>query len=66
VTDHGSNDLPINDLLPRVLSEEKLREVEQLYCHFCRKAVSRFLRNGFLCHHQEDQSHYSSSWPLGP
>lgn len=66
VTDQGSNDSTPNDLLPHVPSEEKSQETEQLYCHFCRKAVSTFLRNGFLRHHQEDNQHDSSSWPLGP
>ncbi len=63
VTDQGSNDLSQYDLLPR---EEKSQEIEQFYCHFCRKAVSIFLRNGFLRHHQEDKKQVSSSWPLGP
>ncbi len=66
VTDHGSNDLPPNDLLPRVPSEERSQKIEQPHCHFCRKAVSTFLRNGFLRHHQEGKRQDSSSWPLGP
>ena len=66
VTDQGSNDLPPNDLLTCVPGEEKSQEIKQLYCHFCRNAVSTFLRNGYLRHHQEDKQRDSSSWPLGP
>src|SRR5215469_2793974 len=44
VTDQGSSDLPLSDLLTCVPSGEKLPKIEQLYCHFCKKAVSTFLR----------------------
>jgi hypothetical protein len=66
VTDQGSNDLSQNDLLSDEPIEGKSRQTEQLYCHFCRRAVSTLLRNGFLRHHRENKLRYPSSWPLGP
>jgi len=66
VTDVGSPDSPLNDLLPREPNGDKSRLMEPLYCHFCGEAVSPFLRNGFLRHHRNNKSHSSPSWPLGP
>lgn len=66
VTDQGSPDLPPSDLLPSEPIEGKSRSAKHHYCHFCGKAVSVLLRNGFLRHHRDDKSRYSSSWPSGP
>lgn len=66
VTDQGSTDLPLNDLLVHVPSEDRLRQGEPFFCHFCDQTVSSFLRCGFLRHHENDRSRYSSSWPLAP
>ena len=65
VTDQGSPDLPLNDLLPNKPSEDKSRQVDQVCCHFCGELVSPFLRTGYLRHHRH-QSYDSASWPLGP
>lgn len=66
VTDQGSSDLPPNDLLPSEPNEDTSRQPNALYCHFCGEPVSSFLRNGYLRHHRNEKSVYSSSWPLGP
>jgi hypothetical protein len=66
VTDQGSSDLPPNDLLPNRPNEDKSQRSNELYCHFCGEPVSSFLRNGYLRHHRNEKSVYSSSWPLGP
>jgi hypothetical protein len=66
VTEQGSHDLTPNDLLSGEPRDSKSREAKQLYCRFCKKTVSPFLRHGFLRHYRDDQSPYSISWPLGP
>jgi predicted GIY-YIG superfamily endonuclease len=66
VTDQGSPVLPPNDLLPEVPNEKKWCVREFICCHFCGEAVSQFLRNGYLRHHKNHQTHDFSSWPLGP
>jgi hypothetical protein len=66
VTDQGSSDLPPNDLLSNEPNEDKSRQPDALYCHFCGEPVSSFLRNGYLRYHRNEKSVYSSSWPLGP
>lgn len=66
MTDQGSPYLPPNDLLSVEPNEGKLRQPEPIFCHFCGEVVSSFLRNGYLRHHVQDESHDSSSWPLAP
>jgi hypothetical protein len=61
VTDHGSNDLSTNDVLPRKPNECKEQLKRSIQCHFCKKEVSAVLRYGFLSDHL--LSRYSS-WPL--
>lgn len=66
VTDQGSSDLSPDDLLSSEPNEDKSRQSDVLFCHFCSEPVSSFLRNGYLRYHDNEKSVHSSSWPLGP
>jgi hypothetical protein len=66
VTDQGSIDLPPDDLLPRKPNEDKSRTAEPLRCRFCHKAVSDFLRIGYLDRYRNDPLPRYSSWLTGP
>ena len=48
VTDLGSTLIPQNDLLPAAENDTKKIASEQIHCHFCKKIVSPYLRNGYL------------------
>lgn len=65
VTDMGSNDLPVHDLLLAKPSGNTSWPIELRHCHFCGETVSPFLRNGFLRDLRKHQSNDFSSWPLG-
>ncbi len=48
VTDHGSQVLPNNDLLPQQPYEKKNSLTRTVICHFCGICCSSFIRSGFL------------------
>ena len=48
VTDMGSANTPLHDLLPTATNENKKTISEKMHCHFCGKNVSRYLRNDYL------------------
>jgi hypothetical protein len=48
VTDQGSTDLPINDLLPKKLNEHGPQQAGSIHCDFCSETVSPFLRQSYL------------------
>lgn len=48
VTDQGSALISQNDLLPATENDTKKITSEQMHCHFCKKIVSHYLRNGYL------------------
>ena len=68
VTDRGSPDLSVSDLLPREQSQDQRRLMEPMNCHCCGKTVLAFLRQGFLRHHTDETADFRgfSSWPRGP
>lgn len=50
VTDQGSAETPINDLLPPLKNDTKCRLKNVACCDFCHASVSDFFRNGYLRH----------------
>lgn len=64
VTDQGSPDLSVSDLLQREQDLDQRRLMKPMLCHCCGKAVPEFLRQGFL-RHDFDKS-VIASWPRGP
>lgn len=52
VTDQGSNDISLDDVIPPGTTEVNNIEVvpkeSKFYCHFCHEPISEFLRNDFL------------------
>jgi len=52
VTDQGSVPVAPNDLLPPTENDTKKVMAEQIGCHFCRKNVSPYLRNGYLRYYE--------------
>jgi hypothetical protein len=65
VTHHSSSAPAANDLLfyeqnKQVACSIQL-SIQGIYCHFCGRSCTEFLRIGFLRHSQR-----TSSWPLAP
>jgi len=52
VTDHGSNNISLDDVIPSGTTEVNKIEVvpnkRKFYCDFCHKPISEYLRNDFL------------------
>ncbi len=48
VTDHGSALISQNDLLPATENDTKKIMLEKTHCHFCKRIISPYLRNGYL------------------
>lgn len=57
VTDQGSIKIQPDDLLCAQNNMNKKTMLESPHCHFCRKCVSPYLRNGYLRYHARDQNH---------
>lgn len=69
VTHHTSPILPDNDLLPQPSGQKKrLTQLitKTIYCHFCGRCCSPFLRFRFLHRRLGNETRYFSSWPSGP
>jgi hypothetical protein len=67
VTHHSSLVLPSRVVLPPQPNEMISKWMgSHIYCHFCSKACSPFLRRGFLRYSGQNSPPRSSSWPLAP
>ena len=55
VTDQGSALIPQNDLLPPTKNDTKKITSEQIRCHFCKKVVLPYLRNGYLRYYAQNK-----------
>jgi len=66
VTDHGSPIISTNDLLPPQPSEQKIRAVEPMICHFCGNHCSTYVRQRFLHRRTGGKTRSFATWPSGP
>jgi hypothetical protein len=70
VTHQGSSLLPDNDLLPskpnQAIKHQEQTASDSLYCCFCSKKCSLFLRTGFLVRNSRKDSRLLTAWPLAP
>jgi hypothetical protein len=75
VTHQGSHNAQPNDLLSvepietgKVVQniDERIIISDKIYCHFCGKQCSGFLRNNFLSIGNNILATLSSNWPFGP
>lgn len=64
VTDHGSHEIPTNDLLQSEVNEYlDSTHNDEIYCHFCGRTCDSSLRVAFLV---QSKASISGVWPLGP
>ena len=67
VTHHSSPVLPPHAVLPPEPTKLISGAMNgHLYCYFCGKACSPFLRRGFLRHSRQNSLPRPASWPLAP